>query len=87
MILGLSGKSTNLYTYALNNPLVFRDPEGKVIPLAIIGAGAIIGAVTNAAIYSVVTHGNNYYVYENILFTVLAILFIAACNRKYGGTK
>ena len=37
---GLNGKSSNFYIYVLNNPLVLKDPTGR-IPLPL--AGAIIG--------------------------------------------
>lgn len=32
---------------------MLRDASGRIIPLAVIGVGAIIGAVTNAATYTV----------------------------------
>ena len=32
---GLNGKSPNFYSYVLNNPLVSKDPTGKILlPLA-----------------------------------------------------
>ena len=34
----------NRYGYVLNNPLVFNDPSGEIIPLLAIAAGAVIGA-------------------------------------------
>ena len=43
---GLAGKSTNLYTYAHNSPLLYADPSGRLYPALIFG-GAVVGAVTN----------------------------------------
>jgi hypothetical protein len=43
-----STMSYNRYGYALNNPLMFTDPSGEIIPLIIIGA-AIIGAYVGGA--------------------------------------
>ncbi|WP_268225813.1 glycohydrolase toxin TNT-related protein, partial [Sinomicrobium oceani] len=34
----------NRYGYALNNPLIYTDPTGEIIPLIVIGVGAIVGA-------------------------------------------
>ena len=49
---GIAGKSTNLYTYAVNCPVLYQDPSGEIVP-AVLGAAAVIGAVTNSAIYAV----------------------------------
>ena len=56
-VAGIAGKSTNLYTYAINSPILYQDPTGELLP-AVIAAGAVIGAVTNAAIYAASTAAN-----------------------------
>ena len=42
MHVGLNGKSTNLYVYALNSPLVLKDPTGE-IPVPIITSLISVG--------------------------------------------
>lgn len=47
-------QSFNRYGYVWNNPLVLNDPSGELIPvLGAILAGALIGAATAAAVYSI----------------------------------
>lgn len=41
-ITGLNGKSPNFYMYALNNPLIVKDPTGR-IPLPIITSLISVG--------------------------------------------
>src|SRR5204862_363649 len=48
--IGFGGGDVNLYGYVDNNPLIFRDPSGQIIPilvvLAIVAAGSV-GAVAS----------------------------------------
>lgn len=39
---------TTAYTYAVNNPIMNTDPNGKIAPLVIIGIAALMGGLTNA---------------------------------------
>jgi hypothetical protein len=55
--LDFGGGSPNLYGYALNNPVSFRDPSGRFVPLIVLAAGGVIGG--GAAAYS------NYGAYES----------------------
>jgi RHS repeat-associated protein len=52
-----SGGSPNQYGYALNNPVSFRDPSGRIVPLIVLAAGGLLGG--GAAAYS------NYEAYES----------------------
>ncbi|NET53525.1 MAG: RHS repeat-associated core domain-containing protein, partial [Merismopedia sp. SIO2A8] len=47
--IGLNGGDTNLYRYVGNNSVSFIDPQGTILQLALIGAGA--GAVAASAVY------------------------------------
>ena len=47
--IGLNGKSPNFYVYALNNPLIIKDPTGQVffvpfVLLPVLGASLSTGA-------------------------------------------
>jgi hypothetical protein len=42
--------NTNLYQYAYNNPVSFKDPQGR-IPIIIVGV--ILGAAANTRAYIV----------------------------------
>src|SRR5262249_11398105 len=48
--LGYKAGDTNLYSYTYNNPITFRDPSGKIVPLVVgavlCGTGAALGAYT-----------------------------------------
>ncbi|WP_430409561.1 RHS repeat-associated core domain-containing protein [Kordia sp.] len=47
-------QSFNRYGYVWNNPLSFNDPSGEIIPiLGAILIGALVGAATAAAVYTV----------------------------------
>src|SRR5262249_10853142 len=46
--LGFAGGDVDLYAYARNNPVGFRDPTGTFSPITILG-GAAGGALTGAA--------------------------------------
>lgn len=45
--IGFAGRDINLYGYVWNNPLTFRDPSGKVVPL--IAGGILIGGLILAS--------------------------------------
>ncbi len=52
---GLTTQGYNRYSYALNNPLRYTDPNGEIViaPILIgIAYGAIIGASVSAAVYA-----------------------------------
>jgi RHS repeat-associated protein len=55
--IGFAGGDANLYGYALNNPVSFRDPSGRFVPLIVLAAGGVLGG--GAAAYS------NYGAYES----------------------
>ncbi|MGA9378582.1 MAG: RHS repeat-associated core domain-containing protein, partial [Phormidium sp.] len=57
--LGLGGGNSNLYTYTFNTPTNTIDPQGTNPVVVAIGAGAVIGGVTNAVIYSVIAGSTN----------------------------
>lgn len=52
---GLSGNSPNLYVYAFNSPLVLKDPTGRIIPLGVIAAAAVIHVARQVAIGTAVS--------------------------------
>ena len=43
------GSPTNPYTYANNNPLFYKDPSGRILPL--IAAGALVGGIISGVSY------------------------------------
>ena len=45
----------NRYSYALNNPLKYTDPDGEFVSLAAIGIGMLISAATYTTVH-LVTH-------------------------------
>jgi RHS repeat-associated protein len=47
-----SAQSFNRYSYCLNNPLKYVDPDGEIAWFIPVIAGAIIGAYTGASIQS-----------------------------------
>jgi RHS repeat-associated protein len=50
--IGYAGGDINLFAYASNSPTNFRDPSGKFVPMAVVGATlCATGAVTGAAAY------------------------------------
>jgi len=55
--------STNLYLYALNNPVAFTDPTGRFAPLVIagiIGGAVLVGAAICAALAAAHQAASNY---------------------------
>ena len=56
---GLNGKSPNFYMYVLNNPLLLKDPSGK-IPLPVIGAIISIGVHVVTTSPSEITFGSEF---------------------------
>lgn len=63
---GLNGKSPNLYMYVLNNPLVIKDPTGRVpffiLPaiVAHVARKAAVGAGIGAVVYLISTPSDQY---------------------------
>ena len=56
--IGLAG-GMNTYGYALQNPVSYYDPDGRIIPIIALGAvGAITGAVVNSYITILANDGN-----------------------------
>jgi RHS repeat-associated protein len=47
---GIMTSSYNLYVYCNNNPLDYKDTDGKIV-LPFLVAGSIIGSITNTAVY------------------------------------
>ncbi|MFM6647620.1 MAG: RHS repeat domain-containing protein, partial [Dolichospermum sp.] len=44
--IGFNGGDSNLYRYVFNQPIIFVDPEGKILPIiAAVGVGVLIGGV------------------------------------------
>lgn len=60
--LGIDAGDPNLYGYTFNNPVSYNDPSGLIAPLALIGAGAAIGGISNAISYTIasLTIGKNF---------------------------
>lgn len=56
---GLNGKSPNFYMYALNNPLIVKDPTGR-IPLPVITSVISIGVHLLTTPPSQVTFGSEF---------------------------
>ncbi len=58
--IGFAGGTTNLYGYAINDPVNFSDPNGKFVftaTAAVVAAGAVIGG-SSSAIATLVTGGS-----------------------------
>ena len=54
LVLGFSGKSINLYSYAANNPVMLKDPRGRCVSFVNVAGGplgAVLNAGTNVAAY------------------------------------
>lgn len=51
--IGFAGGDINLYGYVRNDPIFYRDPSGKIIPLVV--AGVVIGAGVGTALYRFLT--------------------------------
>ena len=43
-------QSANLYSYALNNPIMYRDPSGRFVITAAVLKAMLIGAVVGAIV-------------------------------------
>ena len=47
--IGFNSGTANFYEYVGNNPILFNDPSGEILPLlAVIAIGAVVGAVVGA---------------------------------------
>lgn len=57
LLSGFLGNSINLYSYAANNPVMLKDPRGRLVPfVTVVGVsftGVLFGAGTNLAAYIV----------------------------------
>lgn len=45
--IGLKGNDDNLFRYTQNNPIMFKDPSGRIVHIAI---GALLGSFTSATL-------------------------------------
>lgn len=71
--IGLNGKSPNLYMYALNNPLIVKDPTGR-IPLPIITSLISVGVHLITTPPSQVTFGSK-------------LMFCMRCYYRFNATR
>lgn len=62
-------QSGNLYSYAINNPLLFVDPSGESIILTFLIIGAIVGAIAGGTAGAVISYNK----YQQVKWEYIAV--------------